>query len=97
MVIKKFTKCTIYISSDSNAQAALLVKKYKNSACIGSSVCSKIYKLKIIAENIHDIHNNTTRFLIIGNNDVDKSGNDKTTFVMSLDNKAGAYPVHLKY
>ena len=79
-----------YISSDSNAQAALLVKKYKNSACIGSKVCSKIYKLKIISENIHDIHNNTTRFLIIGNNDVDKSGNDKTTFVMSLDNKAGA-------
>jgi len=79
-----------YISSDSNAQAALLVNKYKNSACIGSRVCSKIYKLKIISENIHDIHNNTTRFLIIGNNDVDKSGNDKTTFVMSLDNKAGA-------
>jgi len=24
-------------------------------------------KLKIIARSIHDIHNNTTRFLIIGN------------------------------
>ena len=67
----------------------MLAKKYKNSACIGSRVCSKIYNLKINAENIHDIHNNTTRFLIIGNTDVDKSGNDKTTFVMSLDNKAG--------
>ena len=33
---------------------------------------------------------NTTRFLIIGNTEVSKSKNDKTTFIMSLQNKAGA-------
>ena len=48
------------------------------------------YKLNIISRNIHDIQNNTTRFLIIGNMEVDQSKNDKTSFVMSLDNKAGA-------
>jgi chorismate mutase/prephenate dehydratase len=79
-----------YISSDSNAKAALNAKKNKNSACIANEICSKIYKLKIIARSIHDIHNNTTRFLIIGNTEVSKSKNDKTTFIMSLQNKAGA-------
>lgn len=79
-----------YIASESNAQAAINAKKHKNTSCIANEICSKIYKLKIIARNIHDIHNNTTRFLIIGNTEVAKSTNDKTTFTMSLQNKAGA-------
>ena len=79
-----------YIASDSNAQATLIAKKNKNSSCIANEICSKVYKLKIIARNIHDVHNNTTRFLIIGNTEVSKSKNDKTTFIMSLHNKAGA-------
>tara|TARA_B100001113_G_scaffold75382_1_gene58845 strand:+ start:4085 stop:5152 length:1068 start_codon:yes stop_codon:yes gene_type:complete len=78
------------ISSDSNAQAALQAKKYKNSACIANESCSSLYKLKIVSKNIHDIHNNTTRFLIIGNTEVNESKNDKTTFVMSIQNKSGA-------
>tara|TARA_B100001564_G_C20631803_1_gene667570 strand:+ start:50 stop:1117 length:1068 start_codon:yes stop_codon:yes gene_type:complete len=78
------------IASDSNAQAALNAKKYKNAGCIANEICSKLYDLKIVARNIHDVHNNTTRFLIIGNTDVSKSNNDKTTFVMTLQNKAGA-------
>ena len=80
----------VCIASDSNAQAALSAKKYKNSACIANEICSKLYKLKIISRNIHDTQNNTTRFLIIGNTDVSKSNNDKTTFIMSLENKSGA-------
>ncbi len=78
------------ISSDSNAQAALQAKKYKNSACIANETCSTLYDLKIVSMNIHDIHNNTTRFLIIGNTNVNESKNDKTTFVMSIQNKSGA-------
>ena len=49
-----------------------------------------MYGLTVLARNIHDIHNNTTRFLIIGNTSIDQSYNDKTSFVMSLTNKAGA-------
>ena len=84
------------ISADSNAQAALNAKKYKNAGCIANEVCSKIYKLKILDKNVHDIHNNTTRFLIIGNTEVSESKNDKTSFVMSLNNKAGALSKALK-
>ena len=52
--------------------------------------CAKLYKLNVLVRNIHDIKNNTTRFLILGNTEVDSSDNDKTSFVMSLDNKAGS-------
>ena len=79
-----------YIASDSNAQAALIAKKHKNSSCIANEICSKLYNLKIIARNVHDVHNNTTRFLIIGHSEVSKSKSDKTIFIMSLQNTAGA-------
>ena len=78
------------VSADSNAQAAILAKKYKNTACLGNEICSKLYGLNVLARNIHDIHNNTTRFIVIGNTCIDQSNNDKTSFVMSLTNKAGA-------
>ena len=35
-------------SMDSNAQAALNVRKINNSACIASDLCGKMYKLNII-------------------------------------------------
>ncbi len=88
--ISKNIPNALCISSDSNAQAAIQSKRIKNSACIANDVCSKIYKLKVIARNIHDVHNNTTRFIVIGNNNVNESKNDKTSFVMSLENKSGA-------
>ena len=78
------------IAADSNAQAAIQVNKNKNSACIANNICAKLYGLNIVARNIHDIENNTTRFLIIGNTKVGQSDNDKTSFVMSLENKSGA-------
>ena len=78
------------ISTDSNAQAALMANKIKYSACIANIVCSKIYKLKINARNINDSYDNTTRFLIIGNSEIAESKNDKTTFIMSLHNKSGS-------
>jgi chorismate mutase/prephenate dehydratase len=84
------------ISTDSTAQAALLANKIKYSGCIANEVCSKLYKLKVIAKNINDAHDNTTRFLIIGNSEIAESKNDKTTFVMSLQNKAGALSKALK-
>mgnify|MGYP001171866181 FL=1 len=78
------------LSLDSNAQAALKVKDDKNAACIANEVCAKLYGLNVLARNIHDIKNNTTRFLILGNTHVGSSKNDKTSFLMSLENKAGA-------
>ncbi len=75
---------------ESNAQAAMLAKKEKNHAAIASRSAAEKYALNILASNIEDMPNNSTRFLIIGSNDVAPSGIDKTSLLVSAPNKPGA-------
>lgn len=74
----------------SNAEAARRVQTEWNSAAIGGEIASELYGLQIIARNIEDHPDNTTRFLIIGGSDVDASGNDKTSIMLSVNNRPGA-------
>ena len=48
------------------------------------------YNLFALARNIEDEPNNTTRFLVLGAHNPDRSGKDKTSFVMSAKNIPGA-------
>lgn len=61
-----------------------------SAAAIGSSVAAELYDLKIICENIEDIANNVTRFLIISKEDAKPTGEDKTALLFSTSHKAGA-------
>ncbi len=45
---------------------------------------------KILKNNIHDSIDNTTRFIVIGNHNIAASGSDKTSILISIDNKAGS-------
>lgn len=74
----------------SNAEAARRVKTEWNSAAIAGEIASDLYDLKIIAPNIEDHPDNTTRFLIIGDCEVGPSGNDKTSIMLSVRNRPGA-------
>ena len=74
----------------SNAQAAQLAKAHPNTAAIAGSIAAQIYDLPILAANIEDNTNNTTRFIIIGNQTAAPTGHDKTTLVVSMPNKSGA-------
>lgn len=78
------------IPVSSNAEAAKTIKELPQAAAIASEVAADIYDLNIVAKNIEDIENNTTRFLIIGRNEPDTSGEDKTTLLLVADNKPGA-------
>ena len=49
------------------------------SAAIAGQVAAELYKLHTLQENIEDNPNNTTRFLVIGDQKVECSGDDKTT------------------
>jgi chorismate mutase/prephenate dehydratase len=73
----------------SNALAAKFASEDERVAAIASRSASDIYNLDIIAKNIEDSENNTTRFLIIGNEKVEKSGKDKTTILITAKHKAG--------
>ena len=65
-------------------------------AAIASNHAAEIYGLKILASNIEDEVDNTTRFLIIGAQDVAPSGIDKTTLLVSTKNQPGALQALLK-
>lgn len=78
------------IALPSNALAAKMAQSEENAAAIAGEKAAEIYSLTILARNIEDEPNNTTRFLVIGDQDVGPSGKDKTTLVMSAENRPGA-------
>ena len=77
-------------SVDSNAQAAVLAQKESTHAAIASRSAAEKYGLNVLASNIEDMPNNSTRFLIIGSNEISPSGIDKTSLLVSAPNKPGA-------
>src|SRR6266481_2847015 len=74
----------------SNAEAARLAAENPYSAAIAGSQAAALFGLKACAENIEDDAKNTTRFLVLGDQPVAPSGNDKTSLVMSAANRPGA-------
>jgi chorismate mutase / prephenate dehydratase len=74
----------------SNAEAARLASLEADAAAICGLQAAEIFGLKICYENIEDLADNTTRFVIIGKQDVDPSGSDKTSLLVSTKNVPGA-------
>ena len=78
------------IPVSSNAEAARIASQDKHAAAICGLPAVEIFNLLICSENIEDLTDNTTRFVIIGNQDVDPSGDDKTSLLISTKNTPGA-------
>lgn len=75
----------------SNSEAVRLAAEHPgDSAAIAGRNAAELYGLAVLAENIEDDPRNTTRFLVIGNQDVAPSGKDKTSLVLSTANRPGA-------
>ncbi|MDD2915956.1 MAG: prephenate dehydratase [Gallionella sp.] len=74
----------------SNAEAARLAAETAHSAAIAGIQAAAHFGLGVCVENIEDDASNTTRFLVLGNQQVAPSGNDKTSLVMSAANRPGA-------
>jgi len=85
------------IPLDSNSEAAKRVATMDASAAaIAASTAAEIYGLQVLANNIEDESDNTTRFLVIGAKDVGPSGVDKTALLVATKNKSGALQNLLK-
>jgi chorismate mutase/prephenate dehydratase len=68
---------------NSNAEAARLASSNKQTAAIAGVVAADVYNLNIFEKNIEDEPNNTTRFIIIGQQSPAPTGNDKTSLVVT--------------
>ncbi|MCF7818576.1 MAG: prephenate dehydratase [Kiritimatiellales bacterium] len=75
---------------ESTAKAVQLALETKGSAAIASAMASDMYDIEVLAENIQDIHGNTTRFLVIAPTYGSATGNDKTSIVFGVKHKVGA-------
>ncbi len=74
----------------SNAEAARRASKDRHSAAIAGRTAATLYKLKLLERNIEDDPRNTTRFAVIGAEEVSPSGRDKTSLVLSTRNVPGS-------
>jgi chorismate mutase/prephenate dehydratase len=78
------------IAVSSNAEAARRASEEAGSAAVAGETAAEHYGLAILASNIEDEPNNTTRFLVLGDYEPRASGRDKTSIVLSARNRAGA-------
>jgi chorismate mutase/prephenate dehydratase len=95
-----FSQCRIWLESNmpgvelievsSTAKAADIASRQKNAACIASEPAAKKYGLKSLYKSIEDSAHNVTRFLVIGKHDAKATGEDRTSIMFSVKDRAGA-------
>lgn len=78
------------ISMGSNAQAAQLAATESGAAAIAGDAAADRYDIPKLASNIEDEPNNTTRFVVLGRQGAGVSGRDKTSLIMSAQNRTGS-------
>ncbi|OGR12075.1 MAG: prephenate dehydratase [Desulfobacterales bacterium RIFOXYA12_FULL_46_15] len=88
--IKKKFGHTQMIETGSTAKAALLASEDKNIAAIASKQAAHIYALQTVESKIEDHSGNITRFLVIGKELPEPSGNDKTSIMFATSHIPGA-------
>jgi chorismate mutase / prephenate dehydratase len=68
----------------SNAEGARRARDEKGTAAIAGQTAAEVYGLKVLAAEIEDRSDNTTRFLVLGRKLFSPSGEDRTTLLVSV-------------
>lgn len=65
-------------------------KQYKSVASIGSTLAAEMYDLEILAENIHDVYDNYTRFFLLSREPKKVEGFNKASLYFYTDHQKGS-------
>ena len=74
----------------STATAAQLAGEKPGAAAIASRQAGVEYGLDVLAENIEDNPNNLTRFVVIGGQVPERTGNDRTAMLFQMEHRSGS-------
>lgn len=80
------------ISTFDTAGSVKMIKEEKlmDAAAIASERAAQIYNMTILAKEIEDIKNNSTRFFVLNKKDSPYSGQDKTSIIFAAKSVPGA-------
>ena len=78
------------IKVSSTSMGASIASSEKNTACICNGACQKIYNLVVIDDNIQEIKENQTRFIVVSKMKRVKENANKTSIIFETKNRPGA-------
>jgi len=78
------------VAVSSNGEGARRARDELGTAAIGAQAAAEIYGLVLLATEIEDRADNTTRFLVMGRKLLGRSGLDRTTLLVSTNDTDGA-------
>jgi chorismate mutase/prephenate dehydratase len=77
------------VESSSTAEAARLAREDPRGAAIASELAAKFYDLTALRRKIEDASDNVTRFLVIGRQQAERTGKDRTSILLELRDEPG--------
>lgn len=82
------------IPVSSNAEAARRARDENGTAAIAGQTAADVYGLTVLASEIEDRADNTTRFFVVGRKLFKPSGADRTTLIVSTNETGGPGALH---
>src|SRR5207302_2830553 len=77
------------VEVSSTARAAELASKEPGSAAVCPDLAAELAELPILVAHTEDNPSNRTRFLVLGYNEPEPTGRDKTSVMFSVHNRSG--------
>jgi chorismate mutase/prephenate dehydratase len=94
MWLQRYLPHAQVIESASTSSAVQIAKKTPGVAAVASPIAAEFYGVPVVATNIQDKPDNTTRFFVVGKQASGSAGGgrDMTSFLISLGDNAAAHP-----
>lgn len=77
------------VEVSATARGVEMARDNPRSAAIAGEQAARQYDMPMVAQNIEDMSDNTTRFLVIGKEEFRPTGHDKTSLMLSIVDRQG--------